>query len=153
MRNSPLWRPNTDPVVPKLAAALRLPITWQMSFLYAVAFGGFVAFSTYLPTYLKDVYAFDLDGGRHAHRGLRHRGRGRPARSAASSVDRIGPRAVLGISLAGPRRSPSCSRSEPPLELPAGLSFVLDRVLPRPRHRRRVRLGRQGAPPPSGSAA
>ena len=31
-----------------------------MSFLYAVAFGGFVAFSTYLPTYLKDVYAFDL---------------------------------------------------------------------------------------------
>ena len=33
-----------------------------MSFLYAVAFGGFVAFSTYLPTYLKDVYDFDLTG-------------------------------------------------------------------------------------------
>ena len=31
-----------------------------MSFLYAVTFGGFVAFSTYLPTYLKDVYDFDL---------------------------------------------------------------------------------------------
>ena len=31
-----------------------------MSFLYAVTFGGFVAFSTYLPTYLKDVYSFDL---------------------------------------------------------------------------------------------
>lgn len=37
----------------------RLPITLQLSFLYAVGFGGFVAFSVYLPTYLKD--AFDLD--------------------------------------------------------------------------------------------
>ena len=33
-----------------------------MAFLYAVTFGGFVAFSTYLPTYLKDVYDFDLAG-------------------------------------------------------------------------------------------
>ena len=62
MRDSPRWKPNTDPVAPKLAAAAKLPVTWQMSFLYAVAFGGFVAFSTYLPTYLKDVYDFDLTG-------------------------------------------------------------------------------------------
>ena len=48
--------------MPKLVAALKLPVTWQMSFLYAVTFGGFVAFSTYLPTYLKDVYGFDLTG-------------------------------------------------------------------------------------------
>jgi hypothetical protein len=33
-----------------------------MSFLYAVVFGGFVAFSTYLSTYLKNVYAFGLTG-------------------------------------------------------------------------------------------
>ena len=50
MRDSPVWKPNLAPVVPKLAAAAKLPLTWQMSFLYAVAFGGFVAFSTYLPT-------------------------------------------------------------------------------------------------------
>ena len=31
-----------------------------MSFLYAVTFGGFVAFATYLPTYLKTVYHFSL---------------------------------------------------------------------------------------------
>ncbi len=60
MRDSPLWRPSTDSVVPRLVAAIKLPVTWQMSFLYAVTFGGFVAFSTYLPTYLKDVYSFDL---------------------------------------------------------------------------------------------
>src|SRR3954447_5224724 len=31
----------------------RLAVTWQMAFLYAVGFGGFVAFSVYLPAYLK----------------------------------------------------------------------------------------------------
>src|SRR5688572_20069403 len=56
MRDSPRWTPNIDPVFPKLTAALKLPVTWAMSFLYAVTFGGFVAFATYLPTYLKDVY-------------------------------------------------------------------------------------------------
>ena len=49
-------------MLPKLAAAAKLAVTWQMAFLYAVTFGGFVAFSTYLPTYLKDVYDFDLTG-------------------------------------------------------------------------------------------
>jgi NNP family nitrate/nitrite transporter-like MFS transporter len=39
----------------------KLPVTLQMSFLYAVGFGGFVAFSVYLPTYLRD--AFGLDAG------------------------------------------------------------------------------------------
>jgi NNP family nitrate/nitrite transporter-like MFS transporter len=39
-------------------ATLRMPATIQLSFLYAVAFGGFVAFSVYLPTYL--TTAFDL---------------------------------------------------------------------------------------------
>jgi len=37
----------------------RLPVTLQMSFLYAVGFGGFVAFSVYLPTYLRDAYGLD----------------------------------------------------------------------------------------------
>jgi MFS transporter, NNP family, nitrate/nitrite transporter len=43
----------------RLATTLRMPVTLQLSFLYAVAFGGFVAFSVYLPTYL--VSAFHLD--------------------------------------------------------------------------------------------
>ena len=37
-------------------STFKLPVTLQMSFLYAVGFGGFVAFSVYLPTYLKDTY-------------------------------------------------------------------------------------------------
>jgi NNP family nitrate/nitrite transporter-like MFS transporter len=40
----------------RLAANVRLPITWQACVLYAVAFGGYVAFSVYLPSYLKIAY-------------------------------------------------------------------------------------------------
>jgi NNP family nitrate/nitrite transporter-like MFS transporter len=36
--------------------ALRLSVTWYLSFLYAVGFGGFVAFSVYLPAYLRNAY-------------------------------------------------------------------------------------------------
>ena len=41
----------------RFQATVRLPITWQASALYAVGFGGYVAFSVYLPTYLKTAYA------------------------------------------------------------------------------------------------
>lgn len=37
-------------------ATMRLRATLQLSALYAVGFGGFVAFSVYLPTYLKNAY-------------------------------------------------------------------------------------------------
>jgi NNP family nitrate/nitrite transporter-like MFS transporter len=57
-----LLRDRPDRAVPpgtmlsRLASTLRMPVTWQMSFLYAVAFGGFVAFSVYLPTYLTTTF-------------------------------------------------------------------------------------------------
>lgn len=37
-------------------AAAKLSVTWQLCFLYAVGFGGFVAFSVYLPAYLRTAY-------------------------------------------------------------------------------------------------
>jgi NNP family nitrate/nitrite transporter-like MFS transporter len=40
----------------RLAATARLRVTWQASALYAVVFGGYVAFSVYLPAYLKTAY-------------------------------------------------------------------------------------------------
>jgi NNP family nitrate/nitrite transporter-like MFS transporter len=43
----------------RLAANARLPITWQASILYAVAFGGYVAFSVYLPAYLRTAYGLE----------------------------------------------------------------------------------------------
>jgi NNP family nitrate/nitrite transporter-like MFS transporter len=123
-KDSPAWRPNTDPVIPKLAAALKLPVTWQMSFLYAVAFGGFVAFSTYLPTYLNDVYSFDLTGA-----GTRTAGFAiaaviaRPVGGILS--DRIGPRTVSAISFGGATVLAVIIALKPAPEIPAGLTFVL----------------------------
>src|SRR5215813_10418905 len=45
-----------EPLGRRLAGTVQLSVTWQASALYAVAFGGFVAFSVYLPTYLKTGY-------------------------------------------------------------------------------------------------
>lgn len=124
MRDAPTWKPNTDRVLPKLAAAARLAVTWQMAFLYAVVFGGFVAFSTYLPTYLKEVYAFDLTGA-----GTRTAGFAiaavvaRPVGGWLS--DKIGPAKVLGISLSGAAVMALVIAMKPPPELLAGSSFVL----------------------------
>ena len=56
LRDAPGRTVPTEPLVRRLGAALRLGITWQASALYAVAFGGYVAFSVYLPTYLKTGY-------------------------------------------------------------------------------------------------
>ncbi|NUT54061.1 MAG: MFS transporter, partial [Saccharothrix sp.] len=40
----------------RLSATAKLSITWQAAWLYAVAFGGYVAFSVYLPAYLRTAY-------------------------------------------------------------------------------------------------
>ncbi|MEW2048036.1 MFS transporter [Streptomyces sp. NPDC005476] len=56
LRDAPSRTVPTDPLAHRLAATARLSITWQASALYAVAFGGYVAFSVYLPTYLKTGY-------------------------------------------------------------------------------------------------
>ncbi|GAA0454843.1 MFS transporter [Actinoplanes capillaceus] len=56
LRDAPGRTVPTAPLAQRLGAALRLRITWQASALYAVSFGGYVAFSVYLPAYLKTAY-------------------------------------------------------------------------------------------------
>src|SRR5215467_189462 len=56
LRDAPDRPVPTGTLSTRLAATLRLRITWQASALYAVAFGGYVAFSVYLPAYLKTAY-------------------------------------------------------------------------------------------------
>ncbi|MEP7035527.1 MAG: MFS transporter [Actinomycetota bacterium] len=56
MRDAPGRTVPTEPLGARLAATARLSITRQACILYAVAFGGYVAFSVYLPTYLKTAY-------------------------------------------------------------------------------------------------
>lgn len=123
MRNAPGWSPNREPALPKLIGALKLPVTWQMSFLYAVAFGGFVAFSTYLPTYLKDVYNFGLTGA-----GTRAAGFAvaaviaRPIGGILS--DKVGAKPVVAVSFAGIAVLAALVARQPQQELWAGGQFV-----------------------------
>jgi NNP family nitrate/nitrite transporter-like MFS transporter len=55
-RNAPTWQPNMQPAAARFKRALQLPITRDLSAIYAITFGGFVAFGAYLPTFLKEVY-------------------------------------------------------------------------------------------------
>ncbi|MCT1601905.1 MFS transporter [Kocuria sp. p3-SID1433] len=60
LRESPTRRGlEPTPMMPKLRAAFALKETWMLCFMYAIVFGGFVAFSNYLPTYLGNVYDYD----------------------------------------------------------------------------------------------
>ncbi|MFI6500592.1 nitrate/nitrite transporter [Nonomuraea typhae] len=123
-RNAPGWTPSAEPALPRMKDALKIKATWQCAFLYAVAFGGFVAFSTYLPTLLQNVYAFA-----QTEAGLRTAGFSiaaviaRPLGGICS--DRIGPARVLTISFAGAVVMALVLALKPPLEIPAGASFVL----------------------------
>ncbi|MFE0156115.1 nitrate/nitrite transporter [Nonomuraea sp. NPDC059007] len=123
-RNSPAWQPSTEPALPRMKDAMKIKATWQCAFLYAVAFGGFVAFSTYLPTLLQNVYEFA-----QTEAGLRTAGFSIAAVIARPlggiSSDRIGPIRVLTISFAGAVAMAVVLAFNPPLEIPAGVSFVL----------------------------
>ncbi len=66
MRDAPGRTAPTTSLLVRLAANARLTITWQASILYSVAFGGYVAFSVYLPAYLKTAH--DLTAADAANR-------------------------------------------------------------------------------------
>lgn len=66
LRDAPGRQKAGGSFVGRLVANARLPISWQACVLYAVAFGGYVAFSVYLPSYLKTAY--DLEAGDAANR-------------------------------------------------------------------------------------
>jgi NNP family nitrate/nitrite transporter-like MFS transporter len=123
VRESSRWSPNRAAVVPKLVGALKLPVTWEMSFLYAVTFGGFVAVSTYLPTYLKDDYSFDLTAA-----GTRAAGFAlaaviaRPIGGALS--DRFHPMPIVLTSLGGAAVMALVVATRPAPEVAAGISFI-----------------------------
>lgn len=123
-RDSPAWSPATASALPRMREATKVKATWQCAFLYAVTFGGFVAFSTYLPTLLQNVYHFAQTDA-----GLRTAGFSIAAVAArplgGTFSDRIGPVRVLFISLAGTAVMAVVLAFRPPAELPAGASFVL----------------------------
>ena len=123
-RNAPGWSPRTGPALPRMREAMRLRATWQASLLYAVAFGGFVAFSTYLPTLLTLSYDYlQSDAGMRTAGFAVAAVAARPAGGILS--DRIGAVKVCLISFFGTAACAVILALHPPAEFPAGVSFVL----------------------------
>ena len=101
LRDSPATaNREVTPLMPKIIRAFKVKSTWQLCFLYSVVFGGFVAFSNYLPTYLNNIYSFNSeDAGARA------------AGFAAAAViarpfggilaDKFGPKIITFIALGG----------------------------------------------------
>lgn len=124
MRDAPAFQPNTDPVIPKLKSALKLPVTWEMSFLYAVVFGGFVAFSNYLPTYIKTIYGFStVDAGARTAGFALAAVLARPIGGMLS--DRIPPKYVVLTSFAGTGVMAFIAVFQPPPDVWSALTFIL----------------------------
>jgi len=55
-RDAPAHRAATEPFLTRFLAAARLRATRELALMYALTFGGFVAFGVYLPLYLREVY-------------------------------------------------------------------------------------------------
>ncbi|MBB2771158.1 UNVERIFIED_ORG: NNP family nitrate/nitrite transporter-like MFS transporter [Mycolicibacterium obuense] len=123
MRDSPHFSPNTDAVLPKLKAAAKLGVTWEMSFLYAVVFGGFVAFSNYLPTYIKTIYGFSaVDAGARTAGFALAAVLARPLGGALA--DRIPPKYVVLTSFAGTAALAFVAVFQPPPDLWSAATFI-----------------------------
>ncbi|WP_166632570.1 MFS transporter [Streptomyces sp. GC420] len=123
LRDAPGRSVPTEPLARRLGAAARLGITWQASALYAVAFGGYVAFSVYLPTYLKTEYGLTQTDAANRMAGFVLLAVAmRPVGGWLS--DRMGPVRVLAASLAVVAAGAVVQAFDPPL-MPLGtLAFL-----------------------------
>ncbi len=59
-KDSPLWKPAKTPPLKSLRLASKERMTWDLSVVYAITFGAFVAFGVYLPVLLKTQYNLEL---------------------------------------------------------------------------------------------
>jgi NNP family nitrate/nitrite transporter-like MFS transporter len=67
LKNPPNRSVPAEPLMKRLSEAGKLRVTWELAALYAVGFGGIVAFGVYLPTYLHNGYGLDAtDAGTKA---------------------------------------------------------------------------------------
>lgn len=125
MKESPAWQPQVNPIVPRITAALKLAVTWQMCFLYAIVFGGFVAFSTFLTKYLTTVYPH-LDTVAAANRMGSFVIAAVLARPIGGVLaDKIGPKIITIISLAGVAGMAFIASTQPKEGALTGITFLI----------------------------
>lgn len=59
-RNAPNWKPSKGSSLLRLKKAIHYRVTWDLSAVYVISFGAFVAFGVYLPVLLKVSYDLSL---------------------------------------------------------------------------------------------
>ncbi|MFJ6133907.1 MFS transporter [Janibacter terrae] len=123
MRDAPGRVAPTTSLGQRLRANVTLPVTWMAGILYAVAFGGYVAFSVYLPAYL--ITAHDLDAADASYRMA-----GfvvvavimRPVGGAMA--DKLGAIPVLGVVFAVTAVCAAMAAGNPPLHAGGTVAFL-----------------------------
>ena len=55
-RDAPGRTPSTESMIKQFVGAVKLPVARDLALMYAITFGGFVAFGAYLPTFLTEAY-------------------------------------------------------------------------------------------------
>ena len=125
LRDSPAWEPSRQALIPKVLGALRLRITWEMSFLYAIVFGDFVAFATFLPKYLTTIYPDDVDPIGAGTRTALFAVAAVIARPIGGVLsDRFGAKIVSLVSLAGIVSLAYVVGQQPPEGIVTGMTFI-----------------------------
>lgn len=126
MRESPAWKPSNQPLFPKVFGALKLAITWEMAFLYGIVFGGFVAFSTFLPKYLMTIYPENVDPIGAGTRTALFAVAAVIARPIGGVLaDKFGPKIIALISLAGIVSLAYIVGQQPSEGILTGVTFIL----------------------------
>ncbi len=124
MRDPPGRAGPVAPITARLAAAVRLPITWQACILYGVAFGGYVAFSVYLPVYLESAYGLEQADAANRMAGFVLLAVvARPAGGWLS--DRMGPIPVLAAVFAVVALCAAAQAFTPPLMMAGTAAFLV----------------------------
>lgn len=124
MKDPPGWTPARQNLGAQLADTARIPLTWQTCYLYALSFGGYVAFSVYLPTFLMNDYGLEAHDASFRMAGFVIAAvLMRPAGGILS--DRIGPVRTLVISYTVVTLCAVALVLDPPL-LPGGtIAFIV----------------------------
>lgn len=123
LRDAPGRTAPNEPPGHRLAATARLGITWQAGALYAVAFGGYVAFSVYLPTYLKTGYGLGQADAANRMAGFVLLAVAmRPVGGWLS--DRVGPTPVLGTAMAVVAVGAAVQAASPSLAPVGSIAFL-----------------------------
>lgn len=126
MKESPAWKASSQPLVPKVRGALKLPVTWEMAFLYGIVFGGFVAFSTFLPKYLTTIYPHEVDPVGAGTRTALFAAAAVVARPIGGVLaDWLGPKVVSLVSLAGIVSLAYVVGQQPAEGIVTGATFIL----------------------------